>query len=342
MIEETVSLFKRTYGYQERMMATGDFFAIGQDTFHQACAIGITEACAFLVLARGSGGDNITSSWSSTAIAKRVGVRWSTAKMAIANLNARKLVKIQGTKDRPVYKIIRKGDDIWLPNSIVDGVSGNPPPVELIRQSQESLLLRLLVDFYHEQNLREDDGISPALVYVNYERERLGEHSQFVVWGFEAGSTHVYRGPASGPHYRAPSEEDVAEGRTANADDFFSRLRILVRLGFIEIVPMLYESKTGEPIHAIYEASSIDLEARLGVACRLACERALSASHVEILDKRGWPDVVVCVPAHIDKVIVRGTYRLTFRPRTSMTGSWWAKLAEKAPRYIADYERIAS
>ena len=49
-------------------------------------------------------------------------------------------------------------DWIWLPNSLVVGAQVEVPPVELVRQTQDVMTLRMLVDFYHAQNLREDGG----------------------------------------------------------------------------------------------------------------------------------------------------------------------------------------
>ena len=46
-------------------------------------------------------------------------------------------------------------DWIWLPNELVTGAAGETPPIELVRQVQDVMTLRLLVDFYHSQNLRD-------------------------------------------------------------------------------------------------------------------------------------------------------------------------------------------
>jgi hypothetical protein len=52
-------------------------------------------------------------------------------------------------------------DLIWLPNnnSLVDGAGGEPvSPLELVTRPQDPLLLRLLVDLYHGQDLAEHGG----------------------------------------------------------------------------------------------------------------------------------------------------------------------------------------
>jgi hypothetical protein len=48
---------------------------------------------------------------------------------------------------------------IWLPNAFVTGATAETPPLELLRQSQDVMALRLAIDLYFSQNLREDSGI---------------------------------------------------------------------------------------------------------------------------------------------------------------------------------------
>lgn len=323
-------------------MSTDGFFAIGQDTFHRTVGLSITEAAAFLVLARGSGPDNVTTSWSSKAVADRMGTRWSTAKTAITNLSTAKLVKISGTKKRPSYKLVKKGTDIWLPNSLVDGVKARPSPVERVRQSQDPMRLRLLVDLYSDQNLPEHGGIATNVVFGKYVRTRLGEYRQFVIWGFDTGSITAYRTGTVVPHSRDTTDDELAAGRHWSADAFFERFSTLQRLGIVERVPMLYESETGEPIHPMHKTSRIQLEASLAEACEGAGIRALSWEHHEIFDQKGWPDIVAIVPAHIERVTLIGTYRLVYRPQTAMTGAWWRHMLERSPELIRDFEAIAA
>src|SRR4051794_38333426 len=51
-------------------------------------------------------------------------------------------------------------DLIWLPNELVTGAGRETPPLELVRQMQDVMTLRLLIDMYHTHNLREDGGAS--------------------------------------------------------------------------------------------------------------------------------------------------------------------------------------
>jgi|SRR5271163_2730353 len=65
-------------------------------------------------------------------------------------------------------------DWIWPPNELVISAAGETPPIELIiiRQTQDVMRLRLFIDLYHAQNLRDDGGISRKITWEEYERMR--------------------------------------------------------------------------------------------------------------------------------------------------------------------------
>ena len=74
---------------------------------------------------------------------------------------------------------------IWLPNALITGtVKAEESPVRRLRRSGDVWTLRLLVDLYASQNLRDDGGISPLVLRSNYDRKRIGEQGIFTVWAF--------------------------------------------------------------------------------------------------------------------------------------------------------------
>jgi hypothetical protein len=77
-------------------------------------------------------------------------------------------------------------DLIWLPNELVTGAAHEIPPLELVRQMQDVMTLRLLIDMYHAHNLREDGGVSRQCMWKKYDRVKLNERAQFVVWEFRS------------------------------------------------------------------------------------------------------------------------------------------------------------
>jgi hypothetical protein len=78
-----------------------------------------------------------------------------------------------------------------LPNTLVDGAAGEISPLELVRQTQDAMTLRLLIDLYHAQNLCEDGGVSRQSVWKKYDRIKVGESAQLAVWGFSEDNVWV-------------------------------------------------------------------------------------------------------------------------------------------------------
>src|SRR4051812_32088426 len=77
---------------------------------------------AYLVLARGTGGDNRTTKWSVNAVEKYTGISRSRAAAAITQLEgAKAIVRDPASKrDRPKYRI--------GPAHEIPGCEGFPPP----------------------------------------------------------------------------------------------------------------------------------------------------------------------------------------------------------------------
>lgn len=185
------------------------FFAIGRQTFAKACSLDIYAATAFLVLARGTGPDNVTTSWSANAIADRMGTRWSRAKQAITLLGQQTLLTRKKKSPLPSYKLAKAGELIWLPNALVDGVGDAVSPLGRIRQTHDVMTLRLLVELYAEQNLREDGGISRDVVYARYDRVRMSDRAQYVIWGFDRNTTLVTHKTATAQVHMRRKERGV-------------------------------------------------------------------------------------------------------------------------------------
>lgn len=77
-------------------------------------------------------------------------------------------------------------DLIWLPNTLVTGTErGDDLPVRRLRSAGDIWTLRLLIDLYHAQNLRDDGSISPTLLWQEFTRMEVGERGIFTVWAFK-------------------------------------------------------------------------------------------------------------------------------------------------------------
>jgi biotin operon repressor len=240
----------------------------------------------------------------------------------------------------PVPEI--KPDLIWLPNELVTGAVGEIPPLELVRQTQDPLTLRLLVDMYHSQNLREDGGISRQIVWKEFERFRVGERAQFTVWGFRYNSAYMRWRGFTKAHWCSPTAEQKANGTENNADSYFRREGQLADLGLIEWVPHLFESEeeSGEVIHPLGLGASERIEDRLRLTAHEAAESLLTAGQYQWAVNQNV-HLLVPVPRHIAKVQLISIARLRYRPQTRMTSAWWADLTANAEKHLARYAQIA-
>jgi len=293
-------------------MTTNGFFSVGQKTFIKACDMGMNPACAMLAMACGTGKDNQTTKWSAEAVANHIGVRWTTAKEAVSKLLDSGLVSLKTeNRTRPTYKLAKEGDPIWLPKAIIEGAANEVTPVNRIRQTQDVMTLRLFVELYSAQNLREDGGISTKVMYQSYDRQRAGERGIHVVWDFSYKNEYVSWGAAATPHYR----KDLPKNEGA---DFFKRKRVLLSIGLLEWVPYLFDGPKGEPIHAMH-ADGLQLEQDLFNAANAAGQSMLPAGYENRV--QGF---LVPVPAHVEQVQVIGIARLRYRPQTKLTSAWWA------------------
>lgn len=322
------------------MTTTSDgFFAVGRKTFIKTCDMGINPATAFLVMACGTGRDQSTTKWSASAIAKFAGVRWSTAGDAIKALLAAGIavLKLGGKPTKPSYKLQVEGDLIWLPRAIVEGAADEIPPVTKLRQTQDSMTLRLFIELYSAQNLVEDGGISQKVIYQKYERKKAGQQGSYVVWDFTYANTYVTWSGVTNPHRRVKfTTAEVELGKNA-AVDFFPRLGRIETLGLIEWTPYLFESETGEPLHAMAE-NGLPAEKALYLAAVGAAESMLTDGQNEYA--QGTGGLLVPVLRHIDHVQMIGVARLRYRPQTSLTAAWWVTHNDSCKAYAAAYTEI--
>ncbi|MGH7117086.1 MAG: hypothetical protein ACREE9_21645 [Stellaceae bacterium] len=234
-------------------------------------------------------------------------------------------------------------DFLWLPKTFIDGAAGEIPPLELIRQTQDAMALRLLVDLYHIHNLREDGGVARRLVWQQYHRVKIAERAQFAVWGFTAGHYSMYwDAGVTGPHRREQLTADEIEAGANPAIDFFRRLQLLADLGLIQWVPHLVESAdaTGEIIHALGTGGSDSAEDRLGRAANKAAMALLTAAQRDWAKANKKIEQPAPVPRHMVNVQLVGIGRLRYRPHTRLTAAWWADLQTNCDKHLAQYGEI--
>jgi hypothetical protein len=82
------------------------FFAVDARTWARVCTLGANPAAAYIVLARGTGPDNRTSSWSVNAVERYTGLSRGRARDALAQLKAAGVVRETRGSTFPRYDLV--------------------------------------------------------------------------------------------------------------------------------------------------------------------------------------------------------------------------------------------
>ncbi len=348
---------------KETQSEKGNFFAIDWRTWARVCDLGMNPSVAYLVLARFSQRDNRKTAASSNAIETHTGISRGRAFKAIHALIQKGFMLQTAFGTRPKYELLaaeevprvcaseksgRSGASgrtegpqwIWLPNEIVSGAVYETPPVELLRQRQDQILLRLFVDLYHMQNLVEDGGIDRRYFGQEYEKRRVGQQGPFTIWGFYPGNQYENWGDFATLHVRKNSTDQQKGHEDHSEADFSQRLDLLLKFGLVEMIPHLFESSAedAEIIHP-YEGELADCAHQAAESMMYDLEKRF-----ELFSDDGF--LMVPVPHHVAQVEMCGILRLRYRPKTRMTAAWFAEREQKFARYIQLYngipERVAS
>lgn len=320
------------------VIGRGHFFAVDMQAWREVCSLGLNCAVAYLVLARGTGRDNRTSSWSTNAVEQHTGIGRGRAKTAIEDLIFFGLVAVEGSPTRPRYRLgpARRtpghgGCDeasearlIWLPNTLIDGTGSEASPVELLRQSQSVELLHVFVALYREQFLPGSGGIEwryPSGIQFQYERAHVLSRKEFHVWAFTP-SQSLFVGPASGVY-------DLARvDRSITPETIAEMIRKLVALGLVEVVPHLVEdnSAEGEALFPLATRGGGEQIERANTAIARRASKQLMGPELYARVMAAGVELVVPVLRHFENVEVVGVLRLVYRPRTRLTAEWLKRL----------------
>jgi hypothetical protein len=236
-------------------------------------------------------------------------------------------------------------EPIWLPNTLVTGTDrGEESPLRRLRNCGDLWSLRLFVDLYRAQNLRDDGGISPWVFGETYDRAQVGEQGIFNVWAFKrANKSLFWTGPFE-PHRDRPEQQ-------GQDHPVWENLHQLERLGLLTFVPHLWNSwnekvQEAEIIHP-YGITGVGGELKeieIGLAAHRAGQAMTTQARIDsaLSDSRGWTHGYRLAPVKntIPEVQMIGIGRLTYRPHTHRTSSWWAELESSAPSWISHYQEL--
>ena len=227
---------------------------------------------------------------------------------------------------------------IWLPNTLVTGTDrGEEPPVRRLRGAGDIWTLRLLIDLYHAQNLRDDGGISHRIVRQQYTRKLTGGQGIFKVWAFKQSNLSLWWKRPFAAHRFRPRVEG------AENHPVWENIEQLQRCGLLTFVPHLWEGDSGEAevIHpyGIEGVGGEPIEIELGEAANQAGLRLALESNV-LRDQSEGYSWIAPVKISFPEVQLIGVGRLTYRPHTKRTSEWFAELIERGSRWKAFYQEL--
>ncbi|WP_020146814.1 hypothetical protein [Thioalkalivibrio sp. ALJ15] len=280
------------------MAERGQFYAVDAETVELACDQGLHQALAYLVMAAGSGHDQITTGWSAEAVRKYTGIRWTRAKAAVDALLSAGLVSQSKGKGRPRYKLRKPTNKVWLPNTLVTGVGTEDPPLARMRRLHDTDAVRVLVRLYAANDLQEEGGIPTSVLRDQYAAERVADYGNLSIWRFDYDTS-----------YASPSAP--LEG--IDRERWWPILKNIQRAGLLYCEPWLFDAdhEHGEPIHPL-EGDGI--EGELSAFLGYISDRMPSVEHaLEIAD------LVVPVYSSIPEPAAVGIYQLRYLPHAKHT-----------------------
>jgi hypothetical protein len=242
----------------------------------------------------------------------------------------------QGVYKLPEPATEDSGDNsIWLPNEIVKGTTGGEEsPVRRLRSAGCIWTLRLFVDLYSAQNLRDDGGISPRIMRKKFDRQKIGQQGAYTVWGFMSGeSTHWWTGPFAAHRCRTKAKQE-------DESPAWQSLGLLQDMGLLSFVPYIFENDTdtAEPIHVygIGQTAEAQIEREIGDAADRAARAMALPSKLEEAEEDGY-EYFCPIPNTKPTAQMIGVARLTYRPRTRRTAEWFAELNRTASDWIETF-----
>lgn len=310
-------------------MSKGNFFAIGADEFNQACKLGIQQAVAFLVMARGTVRDNCTTSWSVLAIFNHSGLARRRAQAAVDSIVEAGLVEVLREGKKPKYKLKKPDDDkklLWLPNELVTGAGNEIPPITKLRETGNLDLLQKFIQLYGLQDLDSDGGIPRSVVRGEYSRQQICPVGPFIVYGFACEKVFAYNsGLFKG--YDKKTDEKGNKGP-------WTALAPLKEMGLIEYAVYMAESSDNDA-ELIYPVNVETQTAMMDLAYWFSeTEASGYAREIEEAESFG------IAPKHITNATMVGVFRLKYRPKTGKTSRWWAQECEMTQAICAIVESL--
>ncbi|MGK9047853.1 hypothetical protein KXR63_10840 [Stutzerimonas chloritidismutans] len=313
-------------------MSQGNFFAIGADEFNAACELGINPAVALLVMARGTGRDNVTTAWSALSVFTYSGMARRRAQEAIEKLVGAGLAEVLQAGKKPRYKLHRPSDDaslLWLPNQIISGAGDEIPPITKLRESGNLTLLQKFILLYGIQDLDNDGGLPRDVAWMHFQRELICPVGPFMLYGFNRINP---RANSAGPLADLGGIEDEDGNKGA-----WTVLTPMLDMGLLEWAYYMAESEKPDA-ELIYPAGPYGTEDAIDSLIYWLEETGGKgyAAIAQSFDRQG------IALKHIKNATMVGLLRLHYRPKTGKTSRWFALENERAEAMVGVINQICN
>jgi hypothetical protein len=311
--------------------AGGHYFVVCPLRLAEALRLGIKPALAYLVLARGREGLDLTTPWGVAAIERYGLMGRRNARAAVEKLEASGLISARGHRNSRKVRTLaphlskEEKDLLYLPNRLIGAVPGDISPLKPLSEMDEATgasALALLMEMYRLCHLLVDHGCNPSLISARWPLKYLGEgRGAYRIYGIEQkGTWHYHPQPSPLPIPCREAAPDI--------------LNILDDLHLLRVVKYAFThppEKEGEMLFPACYSEGEEAENAYGQAHSQAAWLALerTAKNQKEKDKlaRGFRDFVA-VRRHISAPLLVGLVRPRWMQDTSHSRQWLAKLRQ--------------
>ena len=304
------------------------FFAVELEKLFDAIDLGVNEACLYLIYCVGSRKSNDKTRWSVNALTRYTSIATRKGKKASTRLQDAKLTRqIKGGK-HPQFEIL-KGDteQVWLPNAFITAVDEEDAPLERLRKTGDPLVFKLLFKLYARCNIADDGGIQTDVIFTDFDKKKIAEHQNFVLYGFEKNGSRCY---PNALHDCLSKEEHLSlkleEPGKADLSGFWDRFSLLGDLGLVYYVPTLFDSEDGEPVVSLRDPFTSNYCSELHLI-----DDQLLPGYVE---RAREYDHSLMIPKTYPNAVLKGVYILTYRQHTEMVKAGYALTQQRLERYM--------
>jgi hypothetical protein len=298
----------------------------------------------YFTLLAGTGADHRQTRWSAKACEEKLGVGRPRATQSILELIDAGLVEIapDATPARPKYLMkppSNAANEIFLPMQIVTGFEGGEPLLRLLRESNNLLLVNILIQLYADTQL--DVAFATPLTSIRTTQkdettkaEKVFERGVNVIW--RLAESEVWRVDQEWMHKCYAKQKLTKDDVKA----FYEALNQLLKLGAIKIDPWIYagQSADAEPLIP-FANDEADRLVDLSWSIHDAVDALLGEQ--QYIRDRYVDDFLLALPAHAAAPSIVGTVKPSIEADTPGRRRMYARKLETT-KHFAEVMRSAA